>query len=194
MVLLEATWFSAAKVTVQSYHLLLPQPFGPTINNICKVFWHTSASCNSVSAATVIFVSCIFPVLNLHMLCNSKWRFSCSERLDTPREKNNPFCWLWQLSELCCLCQLGNLRTELSPLKTEVVMTEDQRTKARFNINSMHISSVLFTIRTFRNSSGWVSRVKMLDYLNLGPNIVPQSWSTKLSRGCVYLKATDIPQ
>lgn len=38
----------------------------------------------------------------------------------------------------------------------------------------MNVSSVLFTVRTFGNSSGWVSRVKMLDFLNLGTNTVPK--------------------
>lgn len=56
VVLLEAMCLSAITVTVLSYCLLPPHSFGPRINNGCKVFWHTSASCNSVSATTLVSV------------------------------------------------------------------------------------------------------------------------------------------
>lgn len=88
-------------------------------------------------------------------------------------QKNNPFCWLWQLSEPWLAPTAGNLKPELSSLKIKMVITKDQ-TKASFNINSVHVSLVLFIERTSGNFSGWISIMKMLDFLNPGPNTAPQ--------------------
>ena len=68
VLLLEAIWLSAIKKQSQNIAAFFSTPaHSPghsdsmcsqeNINNVCKGCWHTSASCNSVPAGAVIFVS-----------------------------------------------------------------------------------------------------------------------------------------